>query len=457
MAALEHIIRELDNRDPSARINAIKKLAQTKDPAALKPLAAIFRSDPDPDVRETARKAGLYIRKFTDENSGGGAAAATSTAAASDGRGGAAVQAPPPPKEVTISPVQEKRAKDALEAAMDYYMRGEGDKALKQLRKAFELNPKLRSDAYSIGLAAQITGQSGQMAVNAVMGGVIPQAELPDVDHRGRPMKKEKKEVVESDWFGAGIWMSILGASLIFGPIIVIAVLLYIMLSLMAGFGLAGDVSVEQVQAGLGEMVVSIIPTFLMLGGLALVGIFGQITFTHFSARFLFGGQGKFSTVTYKLAKFLTVLLLACLIAILAGTIMTPFWPAILTAFTATTALLLMLAVHYPFFLITVVFFLGVAAQSVGVSSDLGGADLFLASIDPIAMLLFIAAFMLQAAWVGKQTADAHRFDIIKGIGAAVVGYVGMIVVSFGLAVILTESIRQFLELMFSATGGGGF
>lgn len=460
--ALEQIIRELDNRSPDARIAAIKKLAATKDPKALKPLAAIYRSDPDPEVRETARKAGLYIRKYTDGD--GGAAGAVKTAAATASASAAyagqlreSTPAVEKQKPTTISPVQEKRAKESLEAAMDYFMRGDNDKASKFLRKAFENNPKFRDDPYSIGLASQITGEAGQAAVNAIMGGKAVVSDASGAsDHRGKQMRKEKKETVESDWFGAGIWATILGATLVFGPLILFAVLLYIAVSLLGVAALDGGATVEQMQAGVGEAIVSLIPTFAFIGGFAIIGIIGQIIVTHFTGKLLFNGEGKLSTITYKFSKFLTILLAGLLIAVLAGTIMTPFWPAVLTTYTAAVALLLILTVHYPFVIITLVFFLNLlAGQMTDSFSDPALAQQGSVEVDPIAILIFAAAFMLQAAWAAKLTADAHKFDIVKGVVSVVVGYLGLIAIAFGAALLLSESVRQLVEIILLTISGG--
>ena len=57
------LIRQLQHIDPDVRRRAIIALGKSKDPAALKALAAVVKNDPEPTLRELARKAGQYIRQ----------------------------------------------------------------------------------------------------------------------------------------------------------------------------------------------------------------------------------------------------------------------------------------------------------------------------------------------------------------------------------------------------------
>ncbi|PJF24703.1 MAG: hypothetical protein CUN53_16490, partial [Phototrophicales bacterium] len=60
---IDEWIDQLRDSNPEVRRRAVIALGRTKDTAALRPLAEVFRTDPDPEVRELARKAGLYIRR----------------------------------------------------------------------------------------------------------------------------------------------------------------------------------------------------------------------------------------------------------------------------------------------------------------------------------------------------------------------------------------------------------
>lgn len=58
-----HILVLLDSANPEERKRAIHALARTAAPDALQFLANIFQRDPDPEIRDLALKAGVYIRR----------------------------------------------------------------------------------------------------------------------------------------------------------------------------------------------------------------------------------------------------------------------------------------------------------------------------------------------------------------------------------------------------------
>ena len=60
---IDYLIQQLHNPDAAVRRRAILKLGRSKDPVVLKALGAVVKGDPDPEVRELARKAGQYIRQ----------------------------------------------------------------------------------------------------------------------------------------------------------------------------------------------------------------------------------------------------------------------------------------------------------------------------------------------------------------------------------------------------------
>ncbi len=60
---IDYLIQQLHNPDAAVRRRAIVKLGRSKDPVVLKVLGTVVKGDPDPEIRELARKAGLYIRQ----------------------------------------------------------------------------------------------------------------------------------------------------------------------------------------------------------------------------------------------------------------------------------------------------------------------------------------------------------------------------------------------------------
>ena len=60
---INELIRQLQNPDPDIRRKAIIAIGKSKDATALQALIAVVKGDPDPELRDLARKAGLYIRQ----------------------------------------------------------------------------------------------------------------------------------------------------------------------------------------------------------------------------------------------------------------------------------------------------------------------------------------------------------------------------------------------------------
>lgn len=62
---IEQFLAQLHSPDPAQRRQAIIALGRAKDPRALSALAAVYRTDPLPELREMALKAGRYIKQQT--------------------------------------------------------------------------------------------------------------------------------------------------------------------------------------------------------------------------------------------------------------------------------------------------------------------------------------------------------------------------------------------------------
>jgi hypothetical protein len=102
------VLAQLNDFDPSVRKQAVMALGRSKDPAALPYLAAVVRTDPDPELRDLARKAGQYIQAQTK----GAAAPAAEPPAPIQPLSGPAPAAKPPappkkPSAFTSNPIDE--------------------------------------------------------------------------------------------------------------------------------------------------------------------------------------------------------------------------------------------------------------------------------------------------------------------------------------------------------------
>lgn len=168
------ILQALRSGDPDERKKAVTALGRSLDPEVLPILAKVYRNDPDDGVREMARKAGAYIRRnkhnFTPDTASDAPAPAPKTTAAllqPEPESAAAERQTHPLLEVDLSTVKvsganAERAKVAVDQAMSYDVKGEQARAMLALRKAFELDPRLREDEYTRGLTLQIANGANE-------------------------------------------------------------------------------------------------------------------------------------------------------------------------------------------------------------------------------------------------------------------------------------------------------
>jgi hypothetical protein len=159
-----YLLKQLNHPDSEKRKQAVMELAKTKDREALPPLAGVYRNDKDPEVRELARKAGIYINKHTSSGNGLTAVyddelpAPKSKAAYYD-------EVDEGDDEKHVSDLDKERAMGLVKQALDIHMRGNNDRAVKYLRDALKKDPNLKRDSYTTGLAATITGLPSDEAV----------------------------------------------------------------------------------------------------------------------------------------------------------------------------------------------------------------------------------------------------------------------------------------------------
>jgi hypothetical protein len=90
----DRYVAQLQDADPAKRREAIIALGKLADPAAMPALAQVYRTDPDPSLRDLARQAGLNIRKKQTQSTESVPPTATSEVSA------APASPPPPPAEM---------------------------------------------------------------------------------------------------------------------------------------------------------------------------------------------------------------------------------------------------------------------------------------------------------------------------------------------------------------------
>ncbi len=201
----EQILTLLNNPDASQRKRGISAAAKTADRRYLKPLAQIYKTDPDPALRELAKKAGAYINKqqpvpvtqpatVSPSRSVDDDLMALRDDALSDAyhdpqpEPAAPVAdalpdlatlldtsepAPPAPAPAAIAHHQNivtakepnpKQANVHFNNAFDLNMQGNNGMAALELGTAFHLNPALVNDTAAVALAAELAGVPKEQA-----------------------------------------------------------------------------------------------------------------------------------------------------------------------------------------------------------------------------------------------------------------------------------------------------
>jgi hypothetical protein len=329
------LLRMLGSKDASERKQAITALARSQDRAALPHLAKVYRSDPDPEIRELARKAGVYINKKVPKETppkaapfymGGGDAADD----ADDLTGGSGStygdsrytygaldddsmlgdedlladdllddreQAASKPVDAPrVSAGAEARARDLLEQAMSFHSRGEQQKVIKALTEAFKKNPKLANDNYALNAAGSMTGLPRSQVAAALMDGSLLRATRKSAGPRGDD---------DPTWGDAAVdlgiyWFVNLG-------LFIVSVLILIAL-VQALLNNASDISPQERDLIQQQIAVSFstqsIPLFLLQGVLqatgGLIGLLVLYLVWHLVAQWMLGGDGTFTRLIRK-------------------------------------------------------------------------------------------------------------------------------------------------------------
>jgi hypothetical protein len=198
---LSELTRQLYDPDPNIRRAAIIALGKTKSADALRPLAEVVLKDSDPELRELARKAGIYIRRELNVEPEPQAPRRRRPAAepapepqlpgerrrgavflepeADDRRAPAKDADEELPPGVGARPVRGKkyavpkesrdRARQYTEAALNDSLNNRRDRAMKNLTEALSLDPNLINDDYYNNVAASVTGLPAFEAIESII------------------------------------------------------------------------------------------------------------------------------------------------------------------------------------------------------------------------------------------------------------------------------------------------
>lgn len=185
-------VKQLQSRDPVVRKKAIKAAAKALDRNALKRLAIMCEDDPDPEIRDLARRAGVYIRQQLGELS--------SAAPAEDGEGqtaSAEAKKDAHPPKIAVSDDDVERSKKTMDMAVTQHMAGEKAKAMKFLKQAVLINPNLQHDGYFVNLAQTITGIEDKAQAIAQLGDKAAQAQFIETEQKAKRQQKLDAHLAE--------------------------------------------------------------------------------------------------------------------------------------------------------------------------------------------------------------------------------------------------------------------
>lgn len=304
----QQLINMLDDPNPQVREKAVKQLAKTQSQEAVQYLAVVYKTDGDPDIRELARKAGLYIKKkMTEEKWTGGEgdpnAMDDSSVDSSD--------------EINVSQRAVEASIGQMETAMNLHVAGDDDKASEFVEKAFMANPNLQNDSYYLGMAATILGMRGED---------VPQFLLGDVefDSKGKAKRKRKPKVEERGVTTEKVIIDLTIFWIVMATILIVgAIVFFQWLSGLFGEILnspefqnqvasAQDVDFEaNVRAFIDVFInvglISSIIYSLIASVFSVIGLLIQFAFYHFAAAKILGGNGTFKGLIHRLTNFHTL------------------------------------------------------------------------------------------------------------------------------------------------------
>jgi hypothetical protein len=302
----------LNSRNPDDRKKAIRIMAQSKDESALPYLAALYKTETDPEIKDLVVQAGRYIRKQLE-------------ATQSDNvmPNSANMDDMPKPKRerVDVSEANEKKAHALLDRAMSFIGAREADaekQAQDLVRKAYALNPNIRFDPYYKG----IVGQAFSMDAEDVLDALDRGAGMGDEKAKRKRGDNANHEATWGDALGAyTLYGIVIGAVVVLSMVLAIVFLrapiesyLQEITALQNRYGELGATTAVNTQAvgqifsaltGAGAVIGIIYGVFTAI--VSVVTLFIYHLSLHFVAKWLLGGDGTLPNLIYKTTLFITV------------------------------------------------------------------------------------------------------------------------------------------------------
>jgi hypothetical protein len=159
---------QLQSEDPQIRAAAVKQIALSGNQQFLPLLREIVENDPDPRLREYAKKAARHLFTMTREDQPEEPPAPAPPPKEQPIVEEAEAEAPADTPQSKVSAKNRETANAKVQRALTLHMYGQTQKAIKALIQALEINPYLKEDSYTKNVAAELTGQPSNLAINAL-------------------------------------------------------------------------------------------------------------------------------------------------------------------------------------------------------------------------------------------------------------------------------------------------
>ncbi len=299
-------LQQLNSPDPAVRRAAIIALGQSKDPAALPALAAVYRTDQDPALREMALNAGRFIHQHSG---GSGAASATYTAPSRQPQEPLYVEpVPPEPKEVSAR--EKERARGYVNTATAQHTSGKPLRAIDSLGKALSIDPQLAKEPFVSNLLITLTGLPTKDAIPILTNERQRGAFIASLQGKA---KSKRQEQLPGD---GDTWPNVLIDLALYGLVSTLATLISLVFAMplveklledmLATNAPGSTLTLTDIETFTDASLAVLLPTAVGSAVYAVIGIMIMGVAIHFAATTFLGGDGTLVGLYHRLVPFST-------------------------------------------------------------------------------------------------------------------------------------------------------
>lgn len=193
----QEVENQLESEDPRERAKAIKTLALSGEERYGDILKGIFENDPNPQVREYARKGAVHLYQNLNEPAGQSPQAVQKEHFKPRAGELTSITLDTTPKKrekPAVSRSDREKADMMMQRAFTFYSTNQTKKAIKIFVKALETNPGLEGQTFAGNLAMELTGLPRETAFDAIREGksqkeLLESVENPDMEKDRKPVR----------------------------------------------------------------------------------------------------------------------------------------------------------------------------------------------------------------------------------------------------------------------------